>query len=58
MNYEILQQLVGIYNNLLRVHTCGVDSFIMTDCMRALLEIIKNETQQEKSENSIEIEGE
>lgn len=54
MNYEVLQQLVDIYNNLLKVHTCGVDSFIMTDCMRALLEIIRNETQQEKSENNIE----
>ena len=35
MDKNTLQQLVDVYNNLLRVHTCGEDSFIMTDCMRA-----------------------
>lgn len=41
MNDNIMQQLADIYNNLLRVHTCGEDSFIMTDCMRNLFGVIK-----------------
>lgn len=41
MNNENLQSLAEIYNNLLRVHTNGEDSFIMADCMRALFNIIK-----------------
>ena len=48
MNKNILQQLADVYNNLLRVHTCGEDSFIMTDCMRTLFSIIKDSAEKEK----------
>lgn len=48
MDNSTLQQLVGVYNNLLRIHTCGEDSFIFTDSMRALFNIIKNNAGSEK----------
>lgn len=44
------KQLVQIYNNLLQVHTCGEDTFIMTDCMRALFQIIKEQLNEEQKE--------
>lgn len=37
---EQLQQFANIYNTLLTVHTCGEDSFAMTDCMRAMQKLI------------------
>ena len=46
MDNNTIQQLVNIYNNLLQVHTCGEDSFIMTDSMRALFNIIKNNAEK------------
>lgn len=51
MNNSIIQQLINVYNNLLRVRTCGEDSFIMTDSMRALLNAIE---QMAENENKIE----
>ena len=54
MNNNTLQQLVAIYNNLLRVHTCGEDSFIFTDSMRALFTVIKNNANNEKRNKDIE----
>ena len=46
MDNNTIQQLVNIYNNLLQVHTCGEDSFIMTDSMRALFNVIKNNAEK------------
>lgn len=37
---EQLLQLTRIYNTLLTVKTSGEDSFIMTDCMRALQQVL------------------
>lgn len=53
MNKEELQQLANIYNILLSVHTCGEDTFIMTDCMRALSNFIMTK-QKELQENKEE----
>lgn len=50
MNDNVMQQLADIYNNLLRVHTCGEDSFIMTDCMRSLFNIIKQMAEKDNKE--------
>lgn len=46
MDKENLQQLANIYNNLLSVHTNGEDSFVMTDCMRALFQFIQKCAQE------------
>lgn len=51
MDNSIIQQLISVYNNLLRVHTCGEDSFIMTDSMRALLNAIEK---MAENENKVE----
>lgn len=48
MNENNIQQLIKIYNTLLQVHTCGEDSFVYTDCMRALLSIIKNNANEKQ----------
>ena len=40
MTQEQLVQLTGIYNTLLTVHTKGEDGFVMTDCMRALQQVL------------------
>ena len=48
MDNNTLQQLATIYNNLMQVHTCGEDSFMMTDCLRALFSIIKNNANKEQ----------
>ena len=40
MTQEQLIQLTRIYNTLLNVHTKGEDGFVMTDCMRALQQVI------------------
>lgn len=38
---EQLEQLARIYNTLLTVETKGENSFTMTDCLRALEQVIK-----------------
>lgn len=40
MTQEQLVQLTRIYNTLLTVHTKGEDGFVMTDCMRALQQVL------------------
>lgn len=51
---ELSQGLLIIYNELLKVHTSGQDSFIYTTCMRSLMDIIQflsnkqNNKQQEE----------
>lgn len=40
MTQEQLIQLSKIYNTLLSVNTHGEDTFVMADCMRALLQVI------------------
>lgn len=50
----MIQQLVQIYNNLLQVHTCGEDSFLMTDCMRALYQVIKENASASQGETKEE----
>lgn len=51
----MLQQLITIYNSLLQVHTCGEDSFLITDCMRALRKVIQaNMPQENKGEKKEE----
>lgn len=54
MNKEELQQLANIYNTLLSVHTCGEDTFIMTDCMRALSNYIMTKQKELQEENKEE----
>lgn len=49
MNNNI-QELVNVYNELLRVHTSGEDSFIYTSCMQNLLAIIQQMAQNQKEE--------
>lgn len=49
MKQEDLQHLADIYNNLLRVHTCGEDSYILTDCMKALFNFIKEKADEEQA---------
>lgn len=47
---EQVQKLISIYNTLLQVHTCGEDSFLMTDCMRAFCQTIKELSAEQKEE--------
>lgn len=51
-NSIILQQLADIYNNLLQVQTSGHSSFIMTDNLRNLYNIIKWLSEQKEEENN------
>ena len=46
MTYEDIQMLVNIYNTLLSVHTCGEDSFTMTDSMRTLYKFIDSKQKE------------
>lgn len=57
MTYEDIQMLVNIYNTLLIVHTCGEDSFTMTDSMRALYRFIDNKQKEymEKQKDNKEV---
>ena len=48
-----LQQLVNIYNSMLSVHTCGEDSFAMTDAMRALQQTILEVSKQDQKETNV-----
>lgn len=52
-NQQDLQFLMELYNTLLQIHTNGTDTFIMTDCMRALKNFIteKGKELQEKKED-------
>ena len=53
MQQQDLQFLAELYNTLLQVHTQGTDSFMMTDCMRALQKFISEkgkELQEQKEE--------
>jgi hypothetical protein len=52
MTQDQVSMLTRIYNTLLGVHTCGEDSFMMTDCLRALQQIIvdANKTTEEAEE--------
>lgn len=53
MNYqEVLQGLLLIQNELLKIHTNGQDSFILVDSIKNLNVIIQyiTENQQEKKE--------
>lgn len=47
---EQIQQLINIYNTMLQVHTCGEDSFLMTDCMRLFFKTIKELSAEQKEE--------
>lgn len=40
MTQNDLQVLADIYNNLLSISTRGEDTFVMSDCMRALKQFI------------------
>ena len=57
MTYEDIQMLINIYNTLLSVHTCGEDSFAMTDSMRALYKFIDNKQKEyiEKQKENKEV---
>ena len=48
MDNNTLQQLTQVYNTLLLVHTCGEDSFLMTDCMRTFATVLKNNIEKNK----------
>lgn len=48
MNQQDLQYLADIYNGLLRVHTCGEDSYILTACMKSLFDFIKEKSEEQK----------
>lgn len=39
--YEVSQGLIIVYNELLKIHTSGQDSFIYTSCMKSLMDIIQ-----------------
>lgn len=45
MTNQDLQLLINIYNSLLEVQTKGTSSFIMTDCLRALQQFVKEKEQ-------------
>lgn len=51
MNNEIVQGLEKTYNEFLKIHTSGVDSFIYATCMNNLQIIIQYMNQQMKEEN-------
>jgi hypothetical protein len=51
MTQEQLTQLTRIFNTLLNVHTCGEDTLIMSDCVRALQQIIVEENKKNEEEN-------
>ena len=40
MNFQQLEELVRIYNDLLTVHTKGKDTWTMADCQRALFNLL------------------
>lgn len=40
MNFQQLQELVNIYNNLLTIQTKGKDTWMMADCQRALFTLL------------------
>ena len=50
---EQLVQLTRIYNTLLNVHTKGEDGFIMTDCMRALQQVIVEINESDANTNEV-----
>jgi hypothetical protein len=43
MTYEKLETLSRIYNTLLLIKTCGEDTMMMTDCLRAMKGFITKE---------------
>lgn len=47
---KYLQGLSKVYNNLLLVHTCGEDSFLMTDCMRTFYDILTKMVEEQQKE--------
>lgn len=53
MDNEIIQNLIKIYNEFLKIHTCGEDSFIYSTCMQNLMTIIQY-MMQENSEKKEE----
>ena len=46
-----LNFLAQIYNSLYTVHTCGEDTELMCDCLRALRQYIQSEQQKAKEIN-------
>ena len=50
MNFEQLQELVRIYNELLTVQTKGKDSWIMADNVRALFNLLQELSKTAKEE--------
>lgn len=51
MDFNTVQALANVYNNLLRVKTSGEDSFIMTDNLRSLFGIIKQQAELLENQN-------
>jgi hypothetical protein len=55
MKQEDIMQLTRIYNTLLTVHTCGEDTLVMADCMRAFQQILIDTSKKaESEENTVE----
>ena len=48
MDNEIIQSLIKIYNEFLKIHTCGEDSFIYATCMQNLMTIIQYIMQEQE----------
>lgn len=49
MTQEQLTQLARIYNTLMQVNTKGEDTFIMSDCLRAMQQLLVDMQEQNQS---------
>jgi hypothetical protein len=56
MTQEQLTQLTRIFNTLLNVRTSGEDTLLMSDCVRALQQMIVEENKAAEN-SSINVEG-
>lgn len=54
MTKEQLKKLTDIYNATLDVHTCGQDSWILSDCQRSLHKLIQELIQEQRQEENKE----
>ena len=52
---EQLEQLSRIYNTMLEIRTKGEDTLIMSDCLRALEQVIKDIAQAPAEQGSVEV---
>lgn len=50
MNNEIIQSLEKTYNEFLKIHTSGIDSFIYATCMNNLQIIIQYMKEENKEQ--------